>query len=159
MVCVTSGPLFLLQNKCKKWKRENRNVIRNLFFCQNKCLKKTNKQKWRFLLVILQGRALRVVIRRTMIELVMNRERRQIEGCNSSVLERHGLPALWSRSSLEPETALRRGRVPLTAILTLQLEGSGRREHRKSFPGWCGENSVMRVTLPKGTPRAPWWPA
>lgn len=61
----------------------------------------------------------------------MNRERRQIEGCNSSVSQEARPPCFVKQKLIGAREGSKAREGPLTALLTLELEGSVQKEYKK----------------------------
>lgn len=85
----------------------------------------------------------------------MNRERRQIEGCNSSVSQEARPSCFVKQKLIGAREGSEAWEGPIDFTINTSTGGIRKEEtQKKPFPEGCAENSVMRVTLPRGTPRA-----
>lgn len=82
--------------------------------------------------------------------------RRQIEGCNSSVSQEARPPCFVKQKLIGAREGSEAREGPIDCTINTSTRGIRTEEtQKKTFPEGCAEKSVMRFILPRGTPRAP----
>lgn len=85
----------------------------------------------------------------------MNRERRQIEGCNSSVSQEARLPCFVKQKLIGAREGSKAREGPIDCTINTQTRGISTEEiqKKKTLPEGYAENSVLCFILPRGTLR------